>query len=153
MAVFTDMVDGGCSLKDAVVATYLRGRADAGEPPVKVAKRASVPPCPYEEIVGMYNDILCPPLAPVRSIEPDRMNKGRRDAIKATWGWVMTSCRSDRTRRAVSAEQGLEWMRAYFTRAKDSDWIMGRDPASGKWKGDLDYLMTPAGLKRVTEKT
>lgn len=153
MATFQEMVDGGCSLKDAITATYLRGRADAGEPPTKMPKRPAAPPCKYEEIVGLYNDLLCPPLPRVRSIANDRMNADRRTAIRGFWEWVMTSTRSDGTRRAVDAQQGLEWIREYFMRAKQSNWIMGLDPASGGWKGDLDYLVSKAGLRRVIEKT
>lgn len=153
MQVFSEMADGGCSLKDAITAVYLRGRQDAGEPPVKVRKRLSVPPCPYEEIVGVYNDLLTPPLAAVRSIASDRMNKQRRESIRQVWEWVLTSERSDGTRRATTAPEGLEWFRGYFERASHSDWIMGRDKQSRGWKGDLDYLMTTAGMKRVIEKT
>ncbi len=156
MQVFTDMAESGCSFLDAIAAVYQRGREDAGAPKEKAHKRIAVPVCPYVEIVGLFNQVLTPPMPVVKSITQDRMNAGRRRAIAAMWAWVLTSTRSDGTRRAVNSEQGVEWFRGYFERVTHNDFLMGKTAKSGShanWRCDIDYLMTAAGMKQVLEKT
>lgn len=156
MQVFSDMVDHGCSFRDALAAVYQRGREDAGAPKEKLAKRIAVPICPYVEIVGLYNQILCPPMPPVKSIALDRMNASRRRAIAAMWSWVLTSTRSDNTRRATSQAQGIEWFKGYFERVTHNGFLMGKTQGTGthaNWRCDIDYLLTTRGMKQVLEKT
>ena len=84
------------------------------------------------------------------------MNDARRKAIRKLWQWVLTSKKSDNTPRAETAEQALEWIRGYFTRARDNDFLMGRGQRSGEhanWQCDLDFLLTDRGMKHVLEKT
>ena len=47
---------------------------------------------------------------------------------------VASSRRPDKTRRAETAEQALQWMRDYFVRARENDFLMGRVERSGKHK-------------------
>lgn len=153
MTVFNEAVETGCSMRDAVLSVYLRGRSDAGEPPIDSPKRAAVPPCDYKAVVTVYNELLCPPLPSVKSIDESRLNNDRRKKIRQMWEFVFTSKKSDGSKRASTHAEAVEWFRVYFERASRSDWIMGRDPRSGSWKGSLEYLMSTAGLRRVVEKT
>lgn len=112
-----------------------------------VVGKPTIPATPFQSIVDLYHEVL-PELDGVRVLNADRKKKAA-----SLWQWVMTSKRSDETRRAETAEQGMDFMREYFTRARNSDWIMGRDAKSDGWKGDFDYLLSRKGLVRVVEKT
>lgn len=109
--------------------------------------KPTVPPAPFQKLIAVYHEIL-PELDGVRVINP-----AREKSCASFWRWVLTSTRGDGSRRAETTEQGVEFTREYFTRARNSDWIMGRDPDSKGWKGDFDYLMSKKGLIRVVEKT
>lgn len=104
------------------------------------------PACPYEVIVATYHRCL-PGLAQVRM-----MSDNRKGAMRRFWTWVLTSKKSDNTRRAETLDQGIEWIEAYFQRAADNDFLMGRGNRTG-WKADLDFLLTERGRKHVIEKT
>lgn len=111
-----------------------------------------VPTCPFDEIVAVYHEVL-PELPGVRVLKP---GGDRHKAIAGLWKWVMTSTRAGGIRRATTQEEGVAWMRDYFTRARDNDFIMGREPRGAgheNWEADIDYLCTERGMKRVIEKT
>jgi hypothetical protein len=76
--------------------------------------------------------------------------------MRKFWGWVLSSTKSDGTRRASTGEEALAWIDAYFARAADNDFLMGRSARSvehAKWTADLDFLLTEKGMKHVIEKT
>lgn len=80
----------------------------------------------------------------------------RRKAITAFWRWVLTSKRTDGAPRAQTAEHALAWIRAYFERAHDNDFLMGRTERFGAhsgWRCDFDFLLTEKGKRHVIEKT
>lgn len=107
-------------------------------------------PCPYVEIVDSYHARL-PELPKVKL-----MPESRQKALRKFWGWVLSSTKSDGTRRAETGEQALEWIGAYFARAAENDFLMGRTPRSAEhkdWRCDLDFLLTDRGKKQVIEKT
>ncbi|TQL87423.1 hypothetical protein FB549_0116, partial [Delftia sp. HK171] len=55
-----------------------------------------------------------------------------------------------------TAEQATAWIRDYFGRARDNDFLMGRgyrSPEHAGWQCDLDFLLTDKGMKHVIEKT
>jgi hypothetical protein len=111
---------------------------------------AKLPTCPYDDIVGLYLELL-PELPAVRVMDDDR-----KKGIRKRWEWVLTTCKPDGTRRAEDAEQALAWFRSYFELAKDNDFLMGRTKRNGEhanWKCDIDFLMTTRGLKQVLERT
>lgn len=84
------------------------------------------------------------------------MPASRQKAMRKTWSWVLTSRKSDGVRRAETADEALAWLRAYFERAGENDFLMGRGPrAPGHegWRCDLDFLLTDRGMKQVIEKT
>lgn len=111
---------------------------------------ARVPTCPYDAIVAAYHEIL------PEFVGCKVMDSGRKDAIKDRWNWVLSSTKPDGSRRATNAEEGLQWMRSYFERARENDFLMGRTPRreeNRNWKPDIEYLMKSQGLKQVLEKT
>lgn len=76
--------------------------------------------------------------------------------MRKLWGWVLSSSKSDGTRRATNADEALAWFGGYFARVTANDFLMGRTPRSAEhagWKADLDFLLTERGLKQVIEKT
>ena len=111
---------------------------------------AKLPTCPAQAIVDLYCEVL-PELPQVRL-----MTEKRKKAIAGFWRFVLTSIKSDGTRRAQTADQALTWIRNYFGRARDNDFLMGRTPRAGEhanWQCDLDFLLTDRGKTHVIEKT
>lgn len=105
--------------------------------------------CPYDQIVKAYTEEL-PSLPGVRV-----MDDKRKRAIKRRWEWVLSSTKSDGSRRAETPEAAIRWFHGFFARVRDNEWLMGTRPARGheNWTADLDYLMTDRGLKSVLERT
>ena len=111
---------------------------------------AKLPTCPYNNIVGLYHEIL-PELPGVRV-----MDKDRETAILEFWTWVLTTNRPDGTPRASTADDAIAWTRDYMSRARDNDFIMGRGPRSPdhpNWRCTIEYLLSTRGMKRVIEET
>lgn len=84
------------------------------------------------------------------------MPKSRQAALRKVWGWVLSSTKTDGTRRATTAEEAMTWLGGYFDRASENDFLMGRTPRNpqhANWRCDLDYLLTDRGMKQVIEKT
>lgn len=110
-----------------------------------------LPPCQGKAIVDLYHQIL-PELPSVQVLD----SKPRQAALRKTWAWVLTSVKSDGERRATNAAEALEWFRAYFERARENDFLMGKTPRTGahaNWRCDLDFLLTDRGMKHVIERT
>ena len=123
---------------------------DKEEPNGSVGKADALPRCDTQSVVDLYHEIL-PELPSVRL-----MNDSRRKCVSAFWRFVLTSKKSDGTPRATDAGQAMEWIRGYFTRARDNDFLMGRGhKAAGHegWQCDFDFLLTEKGKKHVIEKT
>ncbi|MDQ0590993.1 hypothetical protein [Variovorax paradoxus] len=119
------------------------------EPTGSVGK-TDLPACRTQDVVDAYHAAL-PELPGVKL-----MNDGRRKATGKLWRWVLTSTKTDGTRRAETAEQALAWIKAYFERARENDFIMGRGakaPGHEGWRCDFDFLLTDKGKKHVIEKT
>lgn len=111
---------------------------------------AHLPPCPYGDIVAAYHAAL-PNLPRVRLL-PD----GRKRALAKLWRWVLTTPRTDGTPRATDEAGALAWLRSYFARAAENDWLMGRNGRSAdhaNWQPDIDYLASDRGLRAVIERT
>lgn len=109
-----------------------------------------LPTCDVQAIIDLYHEAL-PELPAVRLL-----NDQRRKAARSFWRWVLTSKKSDGTPRAQTADQALTWIRAYFARANDNDFLMGRHSHTGthaNWRADFDFLLTERGKKHVIEKT
>jgi hypothetical protein len=109
-----------------------------------------LPPCQPQAVIDLYHEAL-PELPGVRL-----MTDKRRKAIGGFWRWVLTSKKTDGSRRAQTADQALTWIRSYFERATDNDFLMGRGRRSDEhanWQCDFDFLLTEKGMKHVIEKT
>ena len=131
----------GVSLPDA-----LRLAAERGWIGFKASwlDRAPVAGSPREKIVDLYHSAL--PELPPCSV----MDEYRGAAIDWLWSWVMTSTKRGGARRATTEAEGLDWLRVYFERARESDWAMGRMPSG--WRAGIDDLCSAKGLKQVVEK-
>lgn len=113
-------------------------------------QKSKIPACQYDAVRDLYHEAL-PELPKARLMGADR-----KKVIGEFWKWIFTEKKSDGTSRAENCEQALEWVRSYFTRARDNDFIMGRTARSAEhanWKPDLDYLVSAKGRKQVIEKT
>lgn len=125
------------------------GSAD-DQPGETAPGKPGLPNCPVQDLVDLYHEVL-PELPKVRLL-----NDGRRKAVGKLWRFVLTSKKSDGTPRAETAEQATAWIRDYFGRARDNDFLMGRgyrSPEHAGWQCDLDFLLTDKGMKHVIEKT
>lgn len=126
-----------------------QNRTEQKEPKGSVAS-GDLPKCKPQSIVDLYHEVL-PELPAVRL-----MTDARKKALGKLWRWVLTSSKTDGTRRAYDADQAMTWMRDYFSRARDNDFLMGRSGRTGEhanWQCDLDFLLTEKGMKHVIEKT
>lgn len=111
---------------------------------------AKLPTCPVEEIIAIYHEVL-PDMPRVRLQTKDRVR-----ALQRTWTWVLTSTKEGGVRRATTPAEAIDWLRSYFERARENDFLMGRTPRTGQhanWRCDLDFLLTDRGMKHVIEKT
>lgn len=120
------------------------------EPNGSVGGADQLPRCDTQAVVDLYHEVL-PELPCVRL-----MNDTRRKAISSLWKFALTSKRSDGERRATNAVEAMDWIRGYFTRARDNDFLMGRGHKSTgheNWQCDLDFLLSEKGKKQVIEKT
>ena len=123
----------------------------ADDQPGEIAPgKPGLPNCPVQDLVDLYQEVM-PELQKVRLL-----NDGRRKAVGKLWRFVLTSKKSDGRPRAETAEQATAWIRDYFGRARDNDFLMGRgyrSPEHAGWQCDLDFLLTDKGMKHVIEKT
>lgn len=113
-----------------------------------------VVPCPYEQIVSAYHEAL-PDLPKVR-LRDGPTWADRQKAMRAVWGWVLSSRKTDGSQRAQTSGQALGWFATYFARAGQNDFVMGRTARSAEhasWRADFDFLLSKKGMKLVIEKT
>lgn len=111
---------------------------------------AKLPTCQASAVIDLYHEIL-PEMPSVKLETADR-----KRAIRKLWQWVLTSKKTDGERRAENAEEALQWVRGYFARARENDFLMGRIARGGEhanWRCDLDFLLTDKGMKHVIERT
>ncbi len=127
-----------------------RTRTGTGTGEKTVSSAGKLPTCPIDEIVAAYNEIL-PEMVAVKVIDDER-----KAAIKKRWEWVLTTNKPDGTKRAVTADDAVNWFKAYFNVARDNDFLMGRTEKSAdhkNWKCDIEHLLSSKGIKQVIEKT
>lgn len=112
--------------------------------------RPAIPACPYEEIRDLHAELLSE-LPAIRL-----MGDSRKKAMADFWKWIFTEPKTDGAPRATTTDAALRWIREYFTRARDNDFIMGRtprDPAHKNWRPDIEYLLSDRGRRQIIEKT
>lgn len=120
------------------------------EPNGSVGSADRLPRCDTQSLVDLYHEIL-PEMPRVRL-----MTDARKKALSSFWKFVLTSRKTDGSKRAETAAEATEWVRGYFTRARDNDFLMGRGakaPGHEGWSCDLDFLLTDKGKRHVIEKT
>lgn len=120
------------------------------EPNGSVGGADRLPRCDHQAIVDLYHQKL-PEMPPIRM-----MSDPRKKALASFWKFVLTSKKTDGTRRAETANEALAWVGNYFDRARHNDFLMGRGPRGTgheNWKCDLDFLLTEKGRRHVIEKT
>lgn len=122
----------------------------------KSAKTKPTPdvPCPFHEIVDAYHEHL-PSLPSVR-LRDGKTWATRQRAMRSLWAWVLSSSKTDGSRRATNGAEALDWIRGYFRRASENDFLMGRTRRSdvhAGWQCDIDFLLSEKGMKQVIEKT
>lgn len=113
-------------------------------------QKTKFPACPHMAILATYHKVL-PELPSVKL-----MSDKRKKLLTNFWKWIFSEAKSDGLPRAATDEQALTWIRDYFTRARDNDFIMGRVGRSGdhaNWRADIDYLLSDKGKAQVIEKT
>lgn len=109
-----------------------------------------LPPCPTQEVVDLYHQIL-PDLPRVQL-----MSDKRKRVVASFWKFVLTSKKIDGTARASDKTEAMDWTAEFFNRASQNDWLMGRGTKAGpheNWRCDLDFLMSEKGKIHVIEKT
>lgn len=118
-----------------------RGRNTAG----------SAPAAPWmQSIIDAYHEAL-PELPAVRV-----MDRGREQVFRKFRDYVMTTPKPDGSPRATNDQELLDWTRLFFARARENDFLMGRTQRSEQhknWRPDIEFLLKPAGIKHVLEKT
>jgi len=117
---------------------------------VPIGKADRLPPCNSQSIVDLYHTNL-PELPAVRL-----MSDKRQKSISSFWKFVLTSKKTDGTPRAVGSEEALEWIGAYFQRARSNDFLMGlgrKSDGHEGWQCDFDFLLSNKGRVQVIEKT
>lgn len=107
-----------------------------------------VPPCPFVDLIDLYETSL-PALATVRRSLFAKGANGK--SMKARWRWVMTAKheRGERQgeRLATTAAEGKAWFARYFDYVAESDFLSGR---SGKFQAcDLGWLVTASNFEKV----
>jgi hypothetical protein len=111
---------------------------------------AKLPTCPTQSVIDLYHEVL-PDLPQVRLTNPTRVK-----AIASLWRFVLTTKTSEGRPRATSSTEALAWIRQYFDRASENDFLMGRGQRSAEhagWQCDIDFLLSEKGKKQVIEKT
>lgn len=116
-------------------------------------------PCPYEAFLAIFHEELVRWVPPAGSKEqpvnlapiPNRYGAvwiKRKRLMDAMWLRIFTERRSDGSVRATTEEEALAWLRAYFKRARRSDWMMGRsNPDRGPVH--FDYLVAERAWDKV----
>lgn len=120
------------------------------EPNGSVAKADQLPTIKAQSVVDLFHEVL--PELPKVKLLTDK----RKKAIGSFCRWVLTSKKPDGQRRAHTSDEAVTWIRSYFDRARDNDFLMGRGSKSAgheNWECDIDFLLSEKGMKQVIEKT
>ena len=130
------------TIKNHQGTTHARERALAIPP--------KMPGPPVDQIIEAYH-VALPSLPRVVVVGASRTR-----SIGRFWAWVMSSKKTDGTPRATTQAEGLAWVRSYFARAAQNDFVTGRSPR-GKghenWEANIDFLMQENGIAMVIERT
>lgn len=99
------------------------------------AKSARNESCPFSAIVGLYHEMLCPPLPKVQ-----KLTKTRMGFIRQRWQEDMPT---------------LDQWRNFFSHVAQSDFLMGRtEPGRNRVKpflADLEWMTRPGNIAKIAE--
>lgn len=113
----------------------------AGKPATDVR-----PPCPAEDIIGLYHELM--PLNPRCKV----INEARRRTIRARWKEAaLLSCEPF---GYSSRDAGLAAWRRFFEICAESEFLTGRaasQPGRPPFVADIDFLMSPSGFAKCLE--
>ena len=140
----------GCNVTETKSNALEQNRTEQIKEDKSSLSPAKLPTCPTDSVIACYHEKL--PTLPTVRLKSDTRTK----AIGQFWKWVLTSKRTDGQPRATTANEALEWISAYFDRANENDFLMGRNAQTGKhanWTADFDFLLTEKGKRHVIEKT
>lgn len=104
-------------------------------PAASVADGHRAPPCPHQEIIALYHELL-PTGTQVRV-----WNDTREKALQARW-------------REDAKRQDLEWWRRFFAYVAESEFLTGQtQPANGRdpFVVSLDWLISPQNFAKTIE--
>ena len=120
-------------------------QAERGIPEATEQHGAKAPPCPYEAIRALYHEIL--PEHPRVEI----VNEKRQRAMKARWADIGRRLKAKKQRDGP--QERLEYLRRFFTRAAESDFLTGKKAFrdGSVYIADFDKLMSPGGFVGVIE--
>lgn len=113
---------------------------DAGPP--------SIPPCPLQQLVGLF--VAKVPELPKPRLELWKDSKGA-DAMRQRWKWLLSpdAKREDGSRYATTAADAVEWFGRFFETVHESEFLSGRN---GAWKNcDLTWLMNKENFMKVVQ--
>lgn len=99
------------------------------------ASAPRVPPCPHQEIIDLYHELL-PMGTQVRV-----WNSTRAKTLQARW-------------REDPKRQNLDWWRRFFAYVAESDFLTGRVPAApgrDPFVVSLDWLVSPQNFAKTIE--
>ena len=142
-------ISGGYQSDAPETETETEAEAEA-EAEAEHTSPAKLPTCPHQSLIDLYHEVL--PNLPAVRLMPDK----RKKSISGFWTFVLTSKKADGTPRATTADDATAWVRQYFERARDNDFLMGRSKRGADhsgWECDLDFLLSDKGRIQVIEKT
>lgn len=105
-----------------------------GDPASRTGKRKRAPPCPYEQIVTLYHEMLCPPLPMIEAL-----SETRRGQIRARWENDLPD---------------MENWKRYFADVATKPFLMGKKPGrEGRkpFKASLEWLTNQSNFLKVAE--
>jgi uncharacterized protein YdaU (DUF1376 family) len=94
------------------------------------AHRTGPPPCPHEDIVALYHEIL-PELARIKD-----WTDLRQGLLRSRW-------------REKPERQDLTWWRRFFEFIRTSPFLMGN--AKAGFQGDLEWFVRPSNFVKILE--
>jgi hypothetical protein len=106
--------------------------ADGPDDPPK--EKLKPPPCPHQEIIALYHEIL-PELREVKV-----WNATRKKLLAARW-------------KENKARQNLDWWERYFNYVKKCPFLMGQvaNRDGPPFEADLEWLVRPQNFAKVIE--
>jgi hypothetical protein len=107
---------------------------EADDPDDPPEEKPKTPPCPHQEIIALYHEIL-PELREVKV-----WNATRKKLLAARW-------------KENKARQNLDWWERYFNYVKKCPFLMGQvaNRDGPPFEADLEWLVRPQNFAKVIE--